>query len=59
MKWDGEDAASDTEHTNTSLLTAPPLAALDEAMGAAVDADAEVESGGGSDDDGDQFDAAC
>jgi len=28
-------------------------------MGAAVDADAEVESDGGSDDDGDQFDAAC
>jgi hypothetical protein len=28
-------------------------------MGAAVDADAEVESDGGSDDDGDQFNAAC
>jgi hypothetical protein len=24
VKWDGEDAASDTEHTNTSLLTPPP-----------------------------------
>ena len=23
VKWDGEDAASDTEHTNTSPLTRP------------------------------------
>jgi hypothetical protein len=27
VKWDGEDAASDTGHTNTSLLT-PPLLPL-------------------------------
>ena len=28
VKWDGEDAASDTEHANTSLLTAPPSTPL-------------------------------
>ena len=45
VKWNGVDAASDTEHTNTSLLIVLPPAAPNKAMAAA-----------GSDDDGDQFD---
>ena len=47
MKLDGEDAASDTEHTNTSLLIVLPPAAPNKAMAAA-----------GSDDDVGQFDVA-
>ena len=58
VKWDGEDAASDTEHANTALLVVTLPAAPDEAMGAAVEAGTEIESDGGSDDDGDQFDAS-
>ena len=32
VKWDGDEEASDTEHTDTSLLIVPPPAAPDEAI---------------------------
>ena len=61
MTWTNQGAESDKEYANTSLLVvAPPAATADAAVEAveAEEAGAEVESDGGSDDDGDQFEAA-
>ena len=58
VQWAGDDTASDTEYANTSLLVVDPPAAPDVAVGADGPAGAECDSDGGSDDDGDQFEAA-
>jgi hypothetical protein len=58
VQWAGDDTASDTEYASTSLLVVDPPVAPDKAVGADGPAGAECDSDGGSDDGGDQFEAA-